>query len=193
MPDDTRFPQLVSLACHDLRTPLATVFGFARTLARTELVPPMDRYVAMIEAASGQLDELIDQLALVTRIEAGRFEPQLSEVDTLELARAAAADLEEDRVEISGRGATVRVPEDETRRAVAQLARAAARHGGFDSVTLAVDGSTLVLSPVTRSSGPVLVGDELRDLGAAVATQLVRALGGSVEVADERLVVRLSA
>ena len=27
MTDDKRFAQLVSLACHDLRTPLATVFG----------------------------------------------------------------------------------------------------------------------------------------------------------------------
>ena len=30
--DDSRFPRLVSLACHDLRTPLATIYGFARTL-----------------------------------------------------------------------------------------------------------------------------------------------------------------
>jgi signal transduction histidine kinase len=193
MPDDTRFPQLVLLACHDLRTPLATVFGFARTLARTELAPPTDRYVAMIEAASGQLGELIDELALVARIEAGRFDPQLAEVDSLELARAAASDLETDRLEISGGGASVRVPEEEMRRAVAQLARAAARHGGFDSVALVVHGPTLELSPVTRSSGPVLLGEELRDLGAAVATQLVHALGGSVEVEDERLVIRLSA
>src|SRR5437870_1213253 len=33
MPDN-RFPRLVSLACHDLRTPLATVYGFARTRTR---------------------------------------------------------------------------------------------------------------------------------------------------------------
>jgi signal transduction histidine kinase len=192
MPEDTRFPQLVSLACHDLRTPLATVFGFARTLARTELVPPTDRYVEMIETASEQLGELIDQLALIARIEAGRFEPQLASVDSLELARGAAADLAEDRVEVSGTGTAVRVPEEETRRALAQLARAAARHGGFDSVALVVDGATFTLSPVTRASAPVLLGEELRDLGAAVAAHLVRALGGSIEVEGERLVLRLS-
>jgi signal transduction histidine kinase len=192
MPEDTRFPQLVSLACHDLRTPLATVFGFARTLARTELVPPTDRYVEMIETASGQLGELIDQLALVARIEAGRFEPQLASVDSFELARGAAADLAEDRVEVSGAGTAVRVPEEETRRALAQLARAAARHGGFDSVALVVDGATFTISPVTHASAPVLLGEELRDLGAAVAAHLVRALGGSVEVEGERLVLRLS-
>jgi len=32
--DDNQFARLVMLACHDLRTPLATVHGFAHTLAR---------------------------------------------------------------------------------------------------------------------------------------------------------------
>ena len=34
MTDDASFPRLVSLACHDVRTPLATVFGFARMIER---------------------------------------------------------------------------------------------------------------------------------------------------------------
>jgi signal transduction histidine kinase len=191
MTDDKTFAQLVSLACHDLRTPLATVFGFARTLSRTELEAPTDRYVAMIEAASTQLGDLLDELALVARIEAGRFEPRLVTADSLELARAAAAQLDDDRVEVTGKGAAVQVPEDEMRRALSQLARAASRHGGFDTVSLAVDGDTLRLSPVTRTSGAVLLGEELRDLGAVAATTLISALGGSVEVERETLVVRL--
>jgi signal transduction histidine kinase len=191
MPDDDRFAQLVTLACHDLRTPLATVFGFARTLGRTELTPPTDRYVEVIEAASTQLGELIDELSLVARIQSGRFEPHLTEVDSLELAHAAAASLDQGRVDVSGTGAAVRVPDNEMRRAVAQLARAASRHGGFDSVALDVDGATLIIAPVSRSSAPVLLGEELRDLGAAAAAELVRALGGSVAVEEERLVVRL--
>ena len=77
------------------------------------------------------------------------------------------------------------------RRAVSQLARAALRHGGLDEITIGVQGPEIQISPVTRSSGPVLVGEELRDLGAAVASALVRSLGGSVEVDGERLVVRL--
>src|ERR671922_252139 len=60
---DTSFVRLVSLACHDLRTPLATVHGFARTISRTGgLEEPASRYLEMIEAASGQLAELLDQL-----------------------------------------------------------------------------------------------------------------------------------
>ena len=192
MPNDQRFAQLVSLACHDLRTPLATVFGFARTLARTELEPPTDRYIEMIEAASTQLGELLDELSLVARIQAGRYEPQLVAVDSLELARAAAAELEDGRVEVTGKGGTVRVPQEEMRRALSQLARAAGRHGGFDSVAVDVEDRTVTVSPVTPASGPVLLGEELRELGAAAATELIRALGGSVEVEGERLVVRLA-
>src|SRR5919198_5158566 len=95
MPDqqDTSFARLTSLAVHDLRTPLATIFGFARTMQRAvELEPPVSRYVEMIIAASEQMTELLEELGLAARIEGDRYEPVLVEVDTLELARAAAAD-----------------------------------------------------------------------------------------------------
>jgi signal transduction histidine kinase len=191
MTDDKRFAQLVSLACHDLRTPLATVFGFARTLGKSELEPPVDRYVEMIEAASMQLDDLLDELALVARIEAGRYEPPLTSIDSLELAQAAASELEEGRVQVEGKGASVQVPEKQMKRGLSQLARAASRHGGFDSVSFSVDRETLRLSPVTRMSAQVLLGEELRDLGAVAATMLVRALGGSVDTDGEALVLKL--
>ncbi|MGH3029330.1 MAG: histidine kinase dimerization/phospho-acceptor domain-containing protein [Gaiellaceae bacterium] len=191
MASDTRFPEIVSIACHDLRTPLATVYGFSRTLGRLELEGPASRYVEMIDAASDQLGELLDQLSLVTRIESGRYEPSLAEVDSLELARAAAAELGEERVLVSGDGGPVRVDLDATRRALVQLARAAARHGGHDSVTLVVRGPELEVSPLSRSAAPVLLGEELRELGAAAAGILIRALGGSLAADGERLLVRL--
>jgi hypothetical protein len=82
-PQDTSFARLTSLAAHDLRTPLATVFGFARTIQRSaELEPPASRYVEMIVEASLQMTELLEKLALVARIEADRYEPLLAEVDT---------------------------------------------------------------------------------------------------------------
>ena len=39
----------------------------------------------MIQAASGQLADILDDLGLVARIEAGRFAPNVAEADTLEL------------------------------------------------------------------------------------------------------------
>jgi signal transduction histidine kinase len=191
MPDDKRFAELVSLACHDLLTPLATVSGFARTLGRNEFEPPVDRYIEIIGDASDQLHELLKELSLLARIELGRFEPSLAAVDSLELVRSAAALLEEGRVEVDGSGAEVRIPEEEMRRALSQLARAASRHGGFDSVAYRVEGATLRLSPITPSSTDVLLGEARRDLGAVAATMLVRALGGSVAAEDDALVLRL--
>ncbi len=108
MSDRPSFETLVSVACHDLRTPLATVHGFARTLSRVDLEEPAVRYVAMIEQASGQIAELLDELSLVTRISQGRYEPRLEQVDSLRLAQEAAAELEEGSVELSGEGAPVR-------------------------------------------------------------------------------------
>src|SRR5947209_8595507 len=98
MPDDT-FARLVSLACHDLRTPLATVYGFARTLTKGEgLDEPEAGYAKMIEAASSQIRELLDELGLAARIEAGRYQPRLAETDTAALARAAAERLGGERL-----------------------------------------------------------------------------------------------
>jgi signal transduction histidine kinase len=189
---DATFPQLVSLAAHDLRTPLATVHGFAQTLVRTgDLGDPNQRYVEMIDAAARELAELLDELGLAARIEGGRYEPNRRPVDTAELARNAAQELGEDRVRVLGDGSEVTVDVEATQRGVAALAQAALRHGGLDQVELRVEGATLTISPVTTSSGPVLLGDQLRDLGAAVAGLVIRALGGSVELAGDALVVRL--
>ena len=96
------FARFVSLACHDLRTPLATVSGFAHTLQQNELGQPADRYIEMIQAASGQLADILDELGLAARIEAGRYSPNLAEADTLQLAEAAA-NLVGEKVSVGGR------------------------------------------------------------------------------------------
>ena len=193
MQNDTTFARLVSLACHDVRTPLATVHGFVKTLERTvELEAPADRYVEMIEAASGQMAELLDELALAARIEAGRYDPALREVDTLELAQNAVERLGADRVKVSGEGATIETDFDSVDRGVSALVQAALRHGGLDEVDVVVRGAEIDVSPITSSSSRVVVGEELRDLGAAVAVKLIEALGGSVSVDGDKLTVRLA-
>jgi signal transduction histidine kinase len=189
---DASFPRLVSLAAHDLRTPLATIHGFAQTLIRMDdLGEPKQRYVEMIGLAARQLAELLDELGLATRIESGRYEPNMQPVDTLALARTAASKLGEDRVAVSGTGREVRVDVEATERGVAALVQAALRHGGLELVEVRVDGAQLAVSPITPSSAPVLLGEDLRDLGAAVGVLVIRALGGSVEMEGDVLAVRL--
>jgi signal transduction histidine kinase len=191
MTNDRRFAELVSVACHDILTPLATVYGFARTLEQLPLEAPAPRYLEMIGAASAQIDDLVDQLRLVARIESGKYEPALVERDSLELARAAAERLEEGRVNVAGRGAPVLVDPEPAARALSQLARAAARFGGHDSVSLDVDGPELVLAPLSRSARPVVLGEEPRELAAPAAALLIEALGGELEARGETLVIRL--
>jgi signal transduction histidine kinase len=191
---DTAFPRLVSLACHDLRTPLATVSGFAHTLARVDaLEPPADRYVEMIIAASGELGELVDSLGLAARIEAGRFEPVTNEADTVDLARWAAERLGGERVDVTGRGAAVAVDVASARQAVYGLARCALRFGGLERLSIEADGARLLVQPVTEAAAPVVTAHELRDLGAAVGLRVVAALGGSAELDDGTLVLSFPA
>ena len=194
--EDTSFTRLVSLACHDLRTPLATAHGFARTLERVGgLEPPRDRYVEMIAAASAQLAGLIDLLSLAARIESGRYEPELREVDSAELARAAAERIGADRARIegAGAGAPVEVEPTAAEEAVYGFANCALRHGGLEAVTLTVAGPEIAIAPVTLSAAPIVLGEDLRDLGAAVAVRVVAALGGSADLEGETLRVRLPA
>ena len=194
MSDDTYFARLVSLGCHDVRTPLATVHGFARTLERVaELEPPADRYLQMIGQASAQMAELLDELSLAARIESGRYEPALREADTLALAQAARERLGEDLVQVSGEGATISTDLEAVDRGISALVQSVLRHGGLDEVAVVVRGTEIEVSPVTPASAPVVLGEELRDLGAAVAVRAIETLGGAVTVDGDTLKIRFSA
>jgi signal transduction histidine kinase len=184
---DTRFPELVSLACHDLRTPLATIYGFARTLNRIgEQDERTARFLEMIEEAAEQLTELLDELGAAARIEDGRWEPVLREADTLELARA-----DDERIAVEGTGELVATEVEAVGRALESLASAALRHGPVDRVTWRVAGRELSLSPVTAEAAAVVTGESLRDLGSAVARLVIEELGGGLELSGGILLVRL--
>jgi signal transduction histidine kinase len=192
VPTDRFFAQVVSLACHDLRTPLATVHGFARTIERLE---PADertgRYIGLIVEGSRQMTELLDRLALIARIERGAYEPVLRSADSLELARAAAASVDAGDIAVSGTGAEVEVDPEQTERTIAAFLTAAITHGGAERLECEVRETELEIRPVTEESGRIVLGDDLRDFGAAAARIHVEALGGSVAVQGDVLRVSL--
>jgi signal transduction histidine kinase len=189
MATDPRFPELVSLAAHDLRTPLATVSGFASTLLRLGTLDAQStRYVELIEASGAQLAEIIDDLGVLARIQGGRFEPALEEADSLELARQAAARLD---ATATGEGGRVRVDAELVVRSLAGLALAAKRHGGAEQMELAADGGTIRISPLQDGAAAVVTGDELKDLGAAAGRAVLEALGSRLLVEGESLRVDL--
>jgi signal transduction histidine kinase len=184
---DPRFPRIVSLACHDLRTPLASVSGFAKTLGRLGgLDEQQAHFVAVIDEAAEEVALLLEQLAVLARIESGTYNPALVEVDTLELATSA-----DPRVATDGVGEAIRTDEPVVRRALDALAVAAVRHGQIDGVTWTVRGREFDLAPVNDAAAPVVLGEEIKDLGALIAGRVVETLGGWIFLENETLRVRL--
>jgi signal transduction histidine kinase len=187
MTDDADFARLVSLACHDLRTPLATVFGFARTLERGDgLDERSRRFLGMISEASDQMAGMLDELGTAARIEAGRWEPALIEADTLQLAVSG-----DERVVTTGAGETIETEPTAVARALDAFAIAAVRHGPVETVTWTVAGRVLELGPLTDSAAPVVLGEEIRDLGSLVGRTVIETLGGSLELDGDLLRVTL--
>jgi signal transduction histidine kinase len=187
------FSHFVSLACHDLRTPLATVSGFAYTLEQgDELGDPAARYVSMMRAAADQMADLLDELGVVARIEADRYQPALVEADTLELVQAAAGRLGEKAV-ASGEGATVHVDRGPVEIGLAALALCSVRHGALEQAELIAAGQTVEIAPIPEAVAPIVLAEDLKDLGAATARRVIEAIGGSLALEGERLLVRLPA
>ena len=183
----TEFARLVTLACHDLRTPLATVNGFAKTLLRGgELDEQSVRFVGLIDAAGEQMNELLDLLGLAARIESGSYEPSLREVDTLQLVTC-----DDERVAVSGEGTSAELDEPALRRALRALTVAALRHGDLDAVTWTVEGRRLTLEPIAPAAATVVTGEEPKDLGALVARSVLERNGAELIREGEALTIRL--
>jgi signal transduction histidine kinase len=191
MSGDTDFAHIVSLACHDLRTPLATVAGFAQTLATSELGDRAGRYVELMEAAAQQMRELLDDVALLARIEAGTYEPTRVERSTGDLADTAAEQAGDGVTAATVLSTPIEVDAAAVSRALASLARASLRHGDVPAVTIRADGRTFRVGPVDGAAAPVVLARTPVDLGAAVARRVLAAAGARVELEGADLVVRL--
>jgi len=70
---------------HDLRTPLTTIAGYAEALEEGKVAPEeLPRVSRVIHRESGRLSRLLEDLMLLSRLEAGEFQLRLEQV---ELAR----------------------------------------------------------------------------------------------------------
>jgi signal transduction histidine kinase len=168
------------------------VRGFTRTLTGQDaLEEPALGWLRLVEEAAAELGDLIDQLSLLARIEAGSYEPLRQPVSTERLAQQAQAAL--GRLELAGAGERVLVDERAAQRAVTAFARCLLRHGELERARLELRGPLLAFSPVDGSTAAVLLGEDLRDLQAAIGVRIVRALGGEAVHADGELRVSLPA
>jgi signal transduction histidine kinase len=96
----------VSLVSHELRSPMASVIGSARTLQLRwrELTPEQrDSFLALIAHETSRLAELISDVLDTSRIEAGTFSYSFDDVDLAELVRDTAAAAEQGQDEVGVR------------------------------------------------------------------------------------------
>ena len=183
--------RLVALGANDARTPLATLTGFARTLSGSVTTEPEAGYARTINETAAQIGQIVDELALVARIQEGRYQPQPAEVPLDELVSDVRAAFDAGRLTVSGQGGAVHVERQPAVRALTALARAAMRHGALDSIEIALDGSSLQFRPIGPNAKPVLTGTEVREFGAAAALVFIAAVGGETAVTGDALVVDL--
>jgi signal transduction histidine kinase len=83
---------LQGLLFHELKNKLVVVGGFSRRLASLPGVDPRSgRYAQAVGEAAGYLSDLAEQVLLLRRLEAGRLDLALEDVDLADVVRSVAA------------------------------------------------------------------------------------------------------
>lgn len=112
-PIDPRWPKLLSLTVHELRTPVSVVAGYIRMLLQEragELNDQQKRLLGEAEKSTGRLSALIGEISELSALEAGTAPLTRSATDLRALLDAAVAGLPPMP---DGRNTTVEVESDE--------------------------------------------------------------------------------
>lgn len=80
----------VANASHELKTPLTSLRGYTETLLHGDL-PPAERrqFLKTVARNAERLQHMVDDLLDLSRLESGRWQPELVELDLAESARQA--------------------------------------------------------------------------------------------------------
>jgi two-component system OmpR family sensor kinase len=208
---EDRLRQFVADASHELRTPVASIRGYAELFRRGAALKPDDLSMAMrrIEDEAGRMGHLVDDLLLLARLDEGRpLERQPVDLSQLALDAAADARATDPRrsIQTSIAEETIVIGDEmRLRQVVANLVRNALEHtpaGKPIDIATQLAGSCAELVVADHGPGipPELAArvferfyraDPARGhatgssgLGLAIVAAIVAAHGGSVRVSD---------
>lgn len=197
----------LAMVTHDLRTPLTAILGNAQLLERRGEYRAAA--VADIAAQADRMRRLIDDLADVVRVEAGRLMLRRAPVDLVELARQEAASIQRHSgihavaIEAPNGPVVGEWDADRLGQVLANLLGNAVKYapdGGEIAVRVARDGGFAAIS--VRDEGPGIDPEHLPrlfdrfyraqsqgagglGLGLYIARMIVEAHGGTIHAASE--------
>jgi signal transduction histidine kinase len=202
----------VSLVSHELRSPMASVIGSAKTLRMRwrDLTPEQrDSFLALIDHETNRLAELVGDVLDTSRIESGTFSYNFSDLDIGEIVResAAAAQSSQDevavRADVTASLPTLRGDRERLRQVVTNLIDNAVKYSPAGAevnveafanngrITVAVrdhgpgilsEHETLIFEKFGRVSGEHAKPGT--GLGLFIARSIAEAHGGTLEVAS---------
>lgn len=183
-------------ACHELRSPLAVVYGFARMLETgADQDPTTAKYVAQIVRGAERLDALLDDLGKLGRIASGRLNPQLESVPLRGIVdELVASDVNTGRLVVDpGTDVHVKVDPVWLRDALQAIIDGLCFEDGIDiRMSWRHDQHEVLVQLVPNSSFPMVdVEPEKSGLGIALARVRVVAMGGAFDGTGDRITVTL--
>lgn len=161
------FPRVMSLAVHELRTPVTVVSGYLRMVLREQAGPINDKQRKMLEEAERsctRINALVAEMSELGKLESGEVTLPRTNFDLAALIVELASSMHEGddrdvRLEVRGANQPVMVAGDRTRlsAALAALMRAALRERGEPGVIVV---ECAALADMTPPSAVVAIGDD---------------------------------
>ncbi len=203
--------RLLGMAAHDLRNPISVIRGYSTLLVREELPEDVHALLAQIEASSGFMVRLLNDLLDVSRIEAGYLELKAEKTNLVELVEKNVnlnrilASRKDMQIELEVEDDVPAVPLDPTKvdQVLNNLVSNAVKYSFAESriavrlthsddevlVTVRDHGQGIppeeveqIFQEFTRASVKTTGGEPSTGLGLAIAKRVIEAHGGTIGV-----------